>query len=160
MICSLISGRLITGRGEHQDVRRGGAGVFVQLAVFLAILDANLALAGLPPGVQVRFVGENRSQLALGEAAHRQSQVLFPTLDGSNLFLEIGGDLLPGVQAVVGWPVLHGHSWLRAAPTHVPFLPGTALRSAGKNTLLSRFESNFRWRSFDQAISSSCCSLP
>src|ERR1035438_6990167 len=84
----------------------------------IVFFDVELALALLPPGVQIRFVSEDGALLAMGEAAYGQTQALLPALDGSNFSLEVSRNLLPGIEAVVGWSVLDRWSRLCALPSH------------------------------------------
>lgn len=69
----------------------------------------------------------------MSEAAYGHIQVLLPTLDGANFFLQIRRDLLPGVEALVRRPVRHHRVRLCAVSTHRPSLQELSLRSGGKN---------------------------
>src|ERR1700730_6646979 len=51
-----------------------------------------------PPCLQLRLVGVHTGELVVRFAMNRQALVLLPALDGANVLLQKGGNLLPGVQ--------------------------------------------------------------
>lgn len=86
---------------------------------FIGFLLRKLALTFQPLGIEARSVGEDGPLLALCQTAHGQTQFLLAALDGPNFLPEIGRNLLPGVEAVVGWSVV-----LQIDPRYEhPFLP-------------------------------------
>ena len=58
-----------------------------------------IGIAGIAPGVQLGGVGEHRAALAVLQATHGKAVALLPALRGPDVAPEVGGDLLPRVQA-------------------------------------------------------------
>jgi len=54
----------------------------------------------LPPGVQFGLIGKDGSQFIVQFAMDRQALHLLPTLDGTNITLEVGGYFFPRIQAI------------------------------------------------------------
>jgi hypothetical protein len=58
------------------------------------------------PARPMSLVREDGAELAMLKAACGQPRALLPALDGSNFVLKVSRNLLPGVETIVGWPVL------------------------------------------------------
>src|SRR6202041_4106392 len=120
---------------------RGGTGVRP------VVLVLKLGLAFLPPGIQIQLVCENRALLALRQPPDRQTQILLPALNGPDLLIKISRNLLPGVETVIGepvvqGPVLCGHPRLCPAPTHSSCSPTTRACGMAQEYRSYLFESN------------------
>ncbi len=62
-----------------------------------------LRAAVVPPSVQLRLVGVNGAQLLVDVTVNGEPLPLLPPLDGADVALQVGSDLLPGVQPLAGW---------------------------------------------------------
>ena len=56
----------------------------------------------VPPGVEFRLIGINRSSLVVSVPVYGQRFVLFPALHAADATPQVGSDLLPGIQALTG----------------------------------------------------------
>jgi len=58
--------------------------------------------AAVAPIFDLAFEGKDGTNLAVNMAMYGQMFALLPTLDSTHLATEINGNLLPGVEAVIG----------------------------------------------------------
>src|SRR5689334_22834242 len=58
-----------------------------------------------PPVVELRSVGEYRTQFFVGVASNRQRFFLFPTLDGRDAPPQVRSNFLPGVDTIRSRPL-------------------------------------------------------
>jgi hypothetical protein len=56
----------------------------------------------LPPGIDLGLVSMDRSALPVSMAVDRQAFVFLPQLNRPNFTLQIRGNVLPGIQPVLG----------------------------------------------------------